>query len=94
MKKFNSPIVYLKFTVPKPTWQHIEEKINWFKPLKFYKINIKFKKKGSKQESSRFEKPRCKLGFKEGFNSRTQFASNESNLIPKNLEHGRHLKWA
>jgi hypothetical protein len=45
MKKFNSPIVYLKFTVPKPTWQHIEEKINWFKPLKFYKINIKFKKK-------------------------------------------------
>ncbi len=31
---------------------------------------------------------------KAGYNSRIQFASNESKLVPRNLYIGPHLKWA
>jgi hypothetical protein len=40
------------------------------------------------QESSWFGEPKCKLGS----NSRIQFASNESKLIPRNFHPGPHLK--
>jgi hypothetical protein len=46
------------------------------------------KRKSSKGELM-IEEPRCKLGS----NSRIQFASNESNLGPRNLDPGPHLKW-
>jgi hypothetical protein len=49
----------------------------------------KEKKRRAKSESSR-----CKLGLKARSNSRIQFASNESKLVPRNLEVGPHLKWA
>jgi hypothetical protein len=32
--------------------------------------------------------PRCKLGSKAGYDSRIQFASNESNLVPRNFDPG------
>jgi hypothetical protein len=35
-----------------------------------------------------------KLVPKAGSNSRIQFASNESKLVPRNLDPGHHLKWA
>jgi hypothetical protein len=34
------------------------------------------------------------LGSKAGSNSRIQFPSNESNLVPRNLALDPHLKWA
>jgi len=46
------------------------------------------------KESSRFEEPKWKLGYKAGSNSRIQFASNGSKLGPRNLNPVRHLKWA
>ncbi len=43
-------------------------------------------KKKSSKESSWFGEPRCKLQSKAGSNSRIQFASNESKLVPRNLD--------
>ncbi len=42
----------------------------------------------AQNESSLFEDPRCKLGSKVRSNSRVQFASNESKLVPRNLDPG------
>jgi hypothetical protein len=42
----------------------------------------------SSKESSWFGEPRCKIGSKTGSNSRIQFTSNESKLVPKNLDLG------
>jgi hypothetical protein len=53
-----------------------------------------YQKKEAKTKSSKFEKQRFKLGSKARSNSRIQFASNESNLVPRNLDLGPHLKWA
>jgi hypothetical protein len=44
------------------------------------------KKKTSSKESSWFGEPRCKVGSKARSNSRIQFASNESKLVPRNLD--------
>ncbi len=41
------------------------------------------------EESSWFGEPKCKLGS----NSRIQFASNESKLVPSNFHPRPHLKW-
>jgi hypothetical protein len=62
----------------KLTWHHFEGKINWFGP----------QKKLSSKESSWFREPRCKIGS----NSRIQFTSNESKLVPKNLDLGHPSK--
>jgi len=62
----------------KSTWHHIGGKINWFEG----------EKKRALKESLWFEEPRCKLGL----NSRIQFASNESKLVPMNLDLGPQSK--
>ncbi len=62
----------------KLTWHHFEGKINWFGP----------QKKLSSKESSWFREPRCNIGS----NSRIQFTSNESKLVPKNLDLGHSSK--
>jgi hypothetical protein len=67
----------------KPTCHHFGGKINWFEL-----------KKRAKKESSWFEEPRSKPGFKPGSNSMVQFASKESELVPRTLEPRPHLKWA
>jgi hypothetical protein len=46
------------------------------------------------RESSWFGEPRCKLVSKAGWNSRIQFASNETKLVLYFLDLGAHLKWA
>jgi hypothetical protein len=46
---------------------------------------VQTQKKKAKKESSWFEEPRCKLGSNAGSNSRTQFASNESKVVSRNL---------
>jgi hypothetical protein len=47
------------------------------------------KKKRAKLESSWFEEPTCKLGSpKQGPTGAKLLASNESKLVPTNLEHG------
>jgi len=56
----------------------LEGKSNW----------LELKKRIQKGESSWFEKPRCKLRS----NIRIQSASNESKLVPTNLNLGPHLK--
>jgi len=61
----------------KPIWYHIEGKSLGSDP-----------KKRAQNESSLFEDPRCKLGSKVSSNSRVQFASNESKLVPRNLDPG------
>jgi hypothetical protein len=62
--------------------------------LSFWMENqlVSTQKKKAKKESSWLEEPRCKLGSKAGSNSRIQFASNESKLVPKNLEPGHPSK--
>jgi hypothetical protein len=46
------------------------------------------KQRAQKGAHELFEEQRCKLGSKEGSNSRIQFASNGSKLVPKNLDLG------
>jgi hypothetical protein len=41
---------------------------------------------GTKKKSSRFGEPRYKIGSKARFNSRIEFASNESKLVAGNLD--------
>ncbi len=65
----------------KPICHHFGEKINWF-----------ICKKKDKNESSRFEEPRGKLGSKARSNSRIQFAWNEFKWVPQNLDHGTPSK--
>jgi hypothetical protein len=55
---------------------------------------VQTQKKKSSKESLQLGEPRCKLGSKAGSNSRIQFASNESKLVPKNSDPGPHLEWA
>jgi len=43
-------------------------------------------KRKSSKERSRFGEPRCKLGSKARTNSRIQFASKETKLVPKNFD--------
>jgi hypothetical protein len=50
-------------------------KINWFRP-----------KKQCSKESSWFGEPRIRLGTKVQSNSRIQFASNQSKLVPRKLD--------
>jgi len=40
----------------------------------------------TQKKSSWFGEPRCKLGSKARSNSRIQFASNESKIVPRNLD--------
>jgi hypothetical protein len=54
---------------------------------------LNLKKKGSKLESSWFEEPRYEVRFRAGSNSRIQFTSNESKLVPRNSDPRPHLKW-
>jgi hypothetical protein len=48
--------------------------------------HLKWAKKRSSKESLWFGQQRCKLGSKTWCNSRIQFASNESKLVPRNLD--------
>jgi hypothetical protein len=57
-------------------------------------IGLNQYKRTKKKENSWFEEPRCKLRSNRRSNSRIQFASNESKLVPKNLDLAPHLKWA
>jgi hypothetical protein len=59
----------------------LEGKSTWFEPTQK-------RKKSLKMRAHNFKEPRCKLGS----NSRIQFTSNESKLVPKNLNPGPHLK--
>jgi hypothetical protein len=52
------------------------------------------KKQRAIKESSWLEEPRCKIGSKAKSNSRVEFASNESELVPRNLNTGAHLNQA
>ncbi len=54
-------------------------------------VQTKEKEKSFK-ESSEFGEPRWKLGYNLGSNSRIQFASNESKLVPMNLDPGPSSK--
>jgi hypothetical protein len=71
-----------------PNWEwpkriQIGEKINWFR--------VQTKKECSK-ESCWFGEPRFRLGTKVQSNSRIQFASNQSKLVPRKLDSGPSSK--
>jgi hypothetical protein len=51
-------------------------------------IGLNQKKQRANKELSRVEESRCRLGYKAGFNSRIQFASNQSKLVLRNLGPG------
>jgi hypothetical protein len=51
-------------------------------------IGLASKKKKLQKEGSWFKESTCKLKSKAKFNSQIQFDSNESKLIPRNLNHG------
>jgi len=57
---------------------HFGGNINWFG----------LQKKKLQKEGSWFKESTCKLRSKAKFNSRIQFDSNESKLVPRNLNHG------
>ncbi len=52
---------------------------------------VETKKKKSSKQSSSFEEPSCMLRSKAGSNSRIQFASNESEFVPRNLDLGPRI---
>jgi hypothetical protein len=61
----------------KPTWHHFGGKMNRFTPTK---------KRAQMREAHDLENQDAKLGFKASWsNSRIQFATNESKLLPRNL---------
>jgi hypothetical protein len=65
----------------KPTWHHFGGKINWFGPTKEKRLPRRAHDLENQDASKLLE-----------FNSRIQFASNESKLVPRNLNLGPHLK--
>jgi len=61
----------------KPNGTFFGRKINWLRP-----------KNSSKRRAPDFKEPRIRLGTKVQSNSRIQFASNQSKLVPRKLDSG------
>jgi hypothetical protein len=71
----------------KLTWHHFGGKINWFKPEK-----IQEKNSTKKERAHDLKNQDARVGSPQSSNSRIQFASNESKLVPRHFEHSTPSK--